>query len=150
MTRGGRGNAARGRGGGGGEGAIPATSAPGSRPMPHSPPSGARTPQSPPSLLHKQIQIIISQRQRVSFQWQYYCSSTAEAVYTSAGRGTQPPQLFSGAQGCLPSSCRQCRLSANLTSMMAEKDHACRRLKSCDGRMRSAMVGCDARCFVRW
>ena len=29
--------------------------------------------------------------------------------------------------------------------MMAEKDHACRRLKSCDGRMRCAMVGCDAR-----
>ena len=28
---------------------------------------------------------------------------------------------------------------------MAEKDHACRRLKSCDGRMRCAMVGCDAR-----
>ena len=34
--------------------------------------------------------------------------------------------------------------------MMAEKDHACRRLKSSDGRMRCAMVGCDARCYARW
>ena len=34
--------------------------------------------------------------------------------------------------------------------MMVEKDHACRRLKSCDGRTRCAMVGCDARCDARW